>query len=297
MTTEVIKNAPLKNHTYFGIGGPAHELIKTDDIPTLSELWAESNAQSIPSFVFGGGSNLVFADKGFSGRAFLFTSEKIDWRGNICIVETGKKWQPFMEEIASQGFSDFEKLSGIPGTVGGAVRGNAGAFGSETQDALKSVDYIDEYGNLQTLKKEQCEFAYRESLFKRHPEWFIVRAVFEFTKSDTPEEVLKRVKDLFTERYQKYPPGRSGGSFFKNPKPGEIFAGKLLEDSGAKGDRIGDAQISEIHANFLLNKGNATQKDILELAQKWKGIVKEKFDVELEPEVMLVDEYGKKVEV
>ncbi|NJP03909.1 hypothetical protein HC823_01405 [Candidatus Gracilibacteria bacterium] len=105
---------------------------------------------------------------------------------------------------------------------------------------------------------------------------------------------MKRVKDLFSERYQKYPPGRSGGSFFKNPKPGEIFAGKLLEECGAKGDRIGDAQISEIHANFLLNKGNATQKDILELAKKWKGKVKEKFGVELEPEVMLVDEYGKK---
>ncbi|NJP03908.1 FAD-binding protein [Candidatus Gracilibacteria bacterium] len=164
MTTEVIKNAPLKTHTYFGIGGPAHELIKTDDIRALSELWAESHAQKVPSFVFGGGSNLVFADKGFSGRVFLFTSEKTEWRGNICIVETGKKWQPFMEEIASQGFADFEKLSGIPGTVGGAVRGNAGAFGSETQDALKSVDYIDEYGNLQTLKKKRVH-SNTENLF------------------------------------------------------------------------------------------------------------------------------------
>jgi UDP-N-acetylmuramate dehydrogenase len=295
MTTEIIKNAPLKNYTYFGIGGLAQELIKTDDVSSLSEIWAESQAQKVPTFVFGGGSNLVFSDQGFSGRVFLFTGENITWRGNICIAEAGKKWQPFMEDIAAQGFSDFEKLSGIPGTIGGAVRGNAGAFGSETQDAILSVEYIDEYGNLQMLKKDQCEFAYRESIFKSHPKWVIVRATFEFKQKENSEDILKRVKELFAERYKKYPPGRSGGSFFKNPKPGEIFAGKLLEECGAKGDRIGDAQISSIHANFLLNKGHATQKDILDLAQKWKKNVFEKFGIMLEPEVVLVDEKGEKI--
>ncbi len=307
---EILRNEPLSKHTFYGVGGPADEFWRVGKAECFGEIWAETMAQKIPFFVLGKGSNLLFSDKGFRGRVFLLEFDKISWNhppfakgGNegefFVTVESGKNWQNFVEETNKKGFGDLCNLSGIPGNVGGFVRGNAGAFEIETGNFVERVEFLDENGQTQTFSRAQCKFNYRESIFKSHPEWCILSATFKLTAAETaPSQLLERTKTLLADRWKKYPPGRSGGSFFKNPEPGKVFAGELLERAGAKGDQIGQAQISERHANFILNlQGKATQKDILALARKWKKIVFEKFNVTLEPEVMVVDERGKRIEI
>ncbi len=293
------KNVPLANITYFGVGGPADELIHITDVNVLPEIWAETIALKLPYFVLGSGSNLVCSDAGFRGRIFVIDADKSEWKNNIVSVEAGKNLQQLILDTAGRGFADFTNLAGIPGTLGGAIRGNAGAFGSEIQDSLESIQFCDEDGMVRTLPARECELEYRESIFKKNPQWCILRATFRLTKKVERDTALNDAKKLIQERWQKYPPGKCGGSFFKNPTEvpdGAMpYAGWLLENSDAKGDQIGGAQISAKHANFLMNADNATQKDVLALAQKWHTVVLEKYDVSLEPEVMLIDEYGKRI--
>ena len=301
MNFSIEKNVSLSFLTYFGVGGNADELVRITDILTLPEIWAETIAIKIPHFVLGSGSNLVCSDAGFRGRVFVIDADKTDWKEDIVTVEAGKNLQELILDAAGRGFSDVTNLAGIPGTVGGAVRGNAGAFGSETKDCLQSVQFCDENGMIHVLPARECEFSYRESIFKKNPQWCVLRATFRLTQKIERDAAQNDAKKLIQERWQKYPPGKCGGSFFKNPTtvPEGVmpYAGWLLENSGAKGDQIGGAQISEKHANFLMNANHATQKDVLALARKWRKIVLEKYAVSLEPEVMLIDEYGKRVEI
>ena len=295
MSVEIIKNQNLAKFSYFGIGGNADEIWKISDIKSMAEAWSETFADKIPQIILGAGSNCVFSDKGFRGRVFIFTGKKYVWQNNIVTVETGERLQTMIENFAEKGWADLNNLSGIPGTLGGAVRGNAGAYGSEISDKLVQVEYIDEYGNLAKILKKDCEFDYRTSIFKKNSNWFITRATFQLTDKGNPAKILADVKAQFLDRVQKNPAGRSGGSFFKNPP--ENFAGKLLDEAGAKGDRLGDAQVSPRHANFFLNKGKATQTDLLKLAKKWQDKVLENSGILLEPEVVLVDEYGELIKL
>jgi UDP-N-acetylmuramate dehydrogenase len=299
MNFSMEKNVLLSSLTYFGVGGKADELGRISDIQVLPEIWAETIALKLPHFILGSGSNLVCSDAGFRGRIFIIDAKKTEWKENVVTVEAGKNLQQFILEAAGRGFADVTNLAGIPGTVGGAVRGNAGAFGSETKDCLQSVQFCDEDGMIRILPARECKFAYRESIFKKNPQWCILRATFRLTQKIDRDTALNNAQHLIQERWKKYPPGKCGGSFFKNPttvtEGAMPYAGWLLENSGAKGDQIGGAQISEKHANFLMNDENATQKDVLELARKWHKIVFEKYNVSLEPEVMLIDEYGKKI--
>lgn len=293
---EITKNTLLSSQTFYGIGGPADELWKIHSPEGLEEIWAETLSLKIPKMILGKGSNTIFSDAGFRGRIFqpLFNRvQKIS--GNIWTVDVGKNWQEFVEEVAKAGFSDLENMSGIPGNIGGFIRGNAGAFGSETKDFILSVEYIDKTGTVQKIPGKKCQWDYRSSIFKKNPDWFILRATFEFKKAGKSQEILDRTKAKVAERWQKYPPGRSGGSFFKNPE-GD-FAGRLLEEAGAKGDSVGGVEISQKHANFFVNKKNATQKDILALARKWKQIVQEKHGIELIPEIFICDEYGRRIDL
>jgi UDP-N-acetylmuramate dehydrogenase len=293
---EILKNEPLSKHTFYGVGGIADEFWKITTSEKFDDIWAETNAMKIPYLLIGKGSNLLLSDRGFRGRVFVLEFEKVRWKNNFVKVESGKNFQQFIEETNKKGFEDLCNLSGIPGNVGAFIRGNAGAFGLETKDFLKSVDFLDENGRIKTFHREQCAFDYRDSLFKKHPKYCILSAIFELTQKSDPEISISQTRNLQKERWKKYPPGRSGGSFFKNP-PGN-YAGKLLEMVGAKGDQIGNAQISDRHANFILNRqGKATQKDILTLARKWKTRVHETFGINLEPEVFICDEYGKKIEL
>lgn len=298
---EVTKNAPLSAHTYFGVGGPADELVTVSDLVALPEIWAETIALRLPRLVLGDGSNLVCSDAGFRGRVFKITAEKTEWRDEIVTVDAGKNLQQLILDAASRGWSDLANLAGIPGTIGGAVRGNAGAFGSEICDRVVAVEFCDENGTVRRLPARECAFGYRDSIFKKNPDWCVFRATFQLRDRADRDTAMQQAQDLIAERWKKYPPGRCGGSFFKNPTdvPAdcEPFAGWLLENSGAKGDRIGGAEISSQHANFLMNADAATQANVLALAQKWHKIVREKYDVNLEPEVMLINERGARIAI
>ncbi len=290
---EVQKNIRLSQKTFYGIGGIANEFYEIDDIKCLDELWAETISLNIPKIILGKGSNMVFADKGFVGRVFFPTFNKIKWiskKDGIVSVESGCSFQKFIEETNKLGFEDLCNLSGIPGNVGGFIRGNAGAYGIETSDNIIAIEYLDENGDLQKISKDKAKFIYRGSLFKQNPDLFVIKAIFQLNKKEKPQIALENTKNLLKTRWEKYPAGRSGGCVFKNPK-GQI-AGKLLDELGAKGDCIGGIEIADNHANFFINKGNATQKDILDMISKWQKIVFEKHQIRLQPEIYVIDEFG-----
>jgi len=297
-------NILLSQKTFYGIGGPAQEFYQIDNLSGFPELWAETITQKIPKIILGKGSNIVFADKGFQGRVFFPNFQKsreisINKTTSIFEVEVGKNFQEFIEETNKSGFEDLTNLSGIPGNIGGFTRGNAGAYGSETADFIEAIEFLDESGITQKISKKSANFVYRGSIFKENPNLFITKVIFKLTKKDlnnpekTPEKLLTNTKNLLKTRWQKYPAGRSGGCVFKNP-PNNI-AGKILDELGAKGDQIGDCQISEKHANFFVNKKQAKQKDLIQLIKKWQKIVWEKQQIKLEPEIYIIDEFGKKL--
>lgn len=308
MTFSIEKNIPLSQITFFGVGGPADELVRISDITALPDFWAETIATSIPHFILGSGSNLVCSDAGFRGRVIIIDADHTNWREDIVTVDAGKNLQKLILDAANRGWNDFANLAGIPGTIGGAVRGNAGAYGSEISDKLVSVEFCDENGIVRILPAREFQFTYRDSIFKQNPNWCVMRATFRLNEKEDRTHAQTNAQNLIKERWDKYPAGRCGGSFFKNPSsPTDLtklekqdakpFAGWLLETLGAKGDQIGGAQISEKHANFLMNAENAKQADVIALATKWKEKVLDEFNIELEPEVMLVDQHGNRVRI
>lgn len=295
---DVQKNIPLSKKTFYGIGGPADELYELDSMDGLGEVWAETIDLKLPKVILGKGANIVFADAGFRGRVFIPQFKAITWVDQdmgIVQVEAGANFQTFIEETNKAGYEDLCNLAGIPGNVGGFIRGNAGAYGLETADFIHSVEYLDEQGIIQTVSKNKADFVYRGSIFKQNPDLLVLRATFKLNQKAFPELALQQTKDLVKERWAKYPPGKSGGCVFKNPDPeAGLLAGKILDELGAKGERIGDIEVSQEHANFFVNKGKGTQADILAMIEKWRSIVKEKHDVDLEPEIFIVDERGQK---
>lgn len=253
--------------------------------------------EKIPKIILGKGCNLVFSDKGFRGRIFIPKFKNIVWKKNIATVDAGTNFQDFIEVSNKMEFSDLCNLSGIPGSLGGFIRGNAGAYGQAISDFIVGVEYLDEKGIVQKARKENCDFVYRGSVFKKNQNLFILNATFELKEKSDPKIALKKTKDLLKSRWQKLPSGRSGGCVFKNPiiNGKKIAAGKLLQDLGAKNDQKGGIKIAEKHTNFFVNKNKATQKDLLELMQKWKQKVSEEYGIELEPEIFICDEFGKKI--
>ena len=298
MSINIKYNIPLSDITFYGIGGHATEVWEIDSVQDFTDIWAETIEQKTPKIVIGKGSNTIFSDRGFLGRVFIPFFDKTLWKNNIVTVEAGKSFQEFIEETNQKAFKDFCNLSGIPGTVGGFIRGNAGALGIQTAEFCIGVEYLDESGQIQKIDAKNCDFGYRESVFKNHPDWCIVRVTFELkpVEGDIDKnrtQALEKTKEILKQRWKKNPAGRSGGCIFKNP-PGAI-AGKLLDECGAKGDIIGDAQISTKHANFFLNRGKAKQQDIISLARKWKEKVQEEKGIVLETEVFICDEVGMKL--
>ncbi|HEY5714339.1 MAG TPA: UDP-N-acetylmuramate dehydrogenase [Candidatus Gracilibacteria bacterium] len=295
-------NVPLSKKTFYGIGGPADELIEIEDPSELGELWAETIAQNIPKIILGKGSNMAFSDKGFRGRVFLPLFDEIHHHSqnqeylHRVTVDVGCNFQKFIEDTNKEGFEDLCPLSGIPGNVGGFIRGNAGAYGAEIKDFVTEVQYFDENGLHQKISGKEAEFEYRGSLFKKNPNLFILRATFTLQKRNEPETCLTKSKTLLQERWKKYPPGRSGGCVFKNPGPEKgLLAGKILDEMGAKGDRLGDMEISQEHANFIVNKGEGKQADLIALMKRWQKKVQAQQGVTLEPEIYLIDELGERI--
>ncbi len=293
---ELKKNEPLSRHTSFGIGGPADILAYPADREDLAVLLREIRARGQKFFVLGGGTNLLVKDGGFRGvvislqhmNAIRIEREYRSVGGNYAVVsaEAGAllpKLHAFAMENALTGL---EFSTGIPGTIGGAVCMNAGTAAGEIGDIVDSVTLVDPEGKLVTGGREEMAFGYRTANI---PEGHVVVEATVTLRRDDKEKIRTRVRDLQEKRKQGQPSGQpNAGSIFKNPH--EESAGRLIETAKLKGRRVGDAQISDKHANFILNMGKATAKDVLELMEIVKQAVLEAKGVRLEPEIKIIGE-------
>jgi UDP-N-acetylmuramate dehydrogenase len=243
---------------------------------------------STPYFALGLGSNTLFSGTELAGLTIKQVSQQIDIDADRVRVSAGYPMPRLAAETAKAGRAGLEFGAGVPGTVGGSVFGNAGAFGTEIKDRLISAEAIDAAGTMHELSAVDCQFAYRESVFKSgHARGFVITNVTFGVQPDDPGAIRERIKQVQKHRRDTQPiEKRSLGSTFKNP-PGDS-AGRLIEAAGLKGRQIGGAQISPKHANFILNLGGATADDVLALMAEMRDRVRERFGIELEPEIRVV---------
>jgi len=276
---------PLSNHTYICIGGPADYYFEPVDREDAVAVITYLQRQDVQLTVIGRGSNLLVSDDGIRGAIVNLERglKSIHIERAQVHAEAGITLLRFVEFCAQKGLRGVEMLAGIPGTIGGAVAMNAGAFGGEISDHLIDIEIL-RNGFLLVLKKEQVGFGYRKT--QLHPSDVVLSASFQLPSGD-PEEIIKLRNELILKRNRTQPTNLpNSGSMFKNPSG--IFAAKLIEDAGLKGTRWGNAQISEKHANFIVNLGGATANDIVHLLSIAKNTVHDLFGVTLELEVKLV---------
>lgn len=274
----------LSEVTTFGIGGTARYYVEVRDVETLRQTLAYCRAHSLRYFVLGKGSNCLFADRGYNG---LVIANRIDFiqkpAEDTFYVGAGYSFSLLGTQTARQGWSGLEFASGIPGSVGGAVYMNAGANGRETCESLISVDCMKPDGTVQTLLRSEIEFRYRYSSFQDKTD-VIVAATFKLTSSPSARE---KQLEIIQYRKKTQPYGsKSAGCVFRNPSCGH--AGALIDKCGLKGETVGGAEVSPVHANFVINKGNATANDILELIQKIKATVKIQTGEDLHSEIYYI---------
>lgn len=268
----------------FGIGGPARYFIAVKTIGEMEQAFRFAHEKSLPFYLLGKGSNLLIDDRGFSGVVILNQINHYSLEGNHVKVGAGYSFALLGVRTAKAGLSGLEFASGIPASVGGAIFMNAGANHGEVKDCLTSVTYIHPTGRLEVFPIESLSFDYRSSPFQMM-QGAIVEATFELIPSTNAKSNQLDIVD-YRKRTQPYGE-KSAGCVFRNPG-GELSAGALIEKSGLKGMRIGGAEVSPRHANFVVNKGGATAEDVLTLLSKIVKTVKEKHGVELEREVRLL---------
>ncbi len=277
------KGKLLSTLSTLGIGGPAKYFIEVASVEKMQEVLRFCYLEKIPYIVIGKGSNSLFDDRGFGGLVILNKITFCTFGECIVHVGAGYSFSLLGAQTARKGWSGLEFASGIPATVGGAVYMNAGANGKETVESLKSIDYITEEGDLVCLPKEDLEFSYRFSSFQKM-KGAIVGATFELSPSlEAREQQIKIIEYRSKTQPLK---DKSAGCIFRNPSP--YSAGHLIEKSGLKGHSVGGAQVSDKHANFIINKGHATAQDVFALAIKIKKTVKEKTGIDLEMEIRLI---------
>ncbi len=277
-------NEPMANHTSWGIGGPVLAFVRPETRTDLTAILSLADANNIPVYIAGSGSNLLVADEGFNGVVISLakTLKQIRFDGTKCYAEAGVMLGHLVKECIHRNLTGLESLGGIPGTLGGALVMNAGAYGNEISNYLITIDVVHRDGTIEKYKKKQIEFGYRRSSIKSDD--IVIAPEFQL-KHDDPESIsLKRVDASIKRRSSQPLRFRSAGSVFKNPKP-DLSAGFLIDKAGLKGMRHGDAEISEKHGNFFLNRGNAKAEDIIYLIQKVKKVIKNKFDLDLELEI------------
>ena len=282
---EVLENAPLHLKTTYRIGGPARFMVCPQDEDDLRRLNEIINRHAVRKFVLGGGANVLFSDSGFDGVVIhLNHFNRLVIEGSLVTAEAGLVLDELIVTCLRASLAGVERLSGIPGTLGGALRMNAGAFDAEISDCLQSVECLNFQGCHREFFKEEVGFQYRTASAIRDS--YILRAHFEFPSSDR-EALFRSRQEILAQRYQRQPwQYPSAGSVFKRP-PGH-YAGKLIEDAGLKGHTIGRAQISSNHAGTIINLGGARATDVVSLIRLAQDEVREKFGVELELEQELV---------
>ena len=289
ISPHLLENEPMSAHTTFRIGGPADMFVSVRSISEVRELIKAAKETMTPFMVIGNGSNMLVSDKGIRGLVIHIGKDlsDISVSGNIITAQAGALMSKVASEALRAELTGFETLSGIPGSLGGGPFMNAGAYGGEIKNVVKSVTYIDESGEIYTVSNEECKFSYRHSIFCDGGK-YILSAELELKKGD-PSEIKAAMDDYNNRRKEKQPLSMpSAGSTFKRPEG--YFAGRLIEDCGLKGYRVGGAMISDLHAGFVVNTGNATASDVMTLIDDVRDMVRKKFGVELEPEVRLIGE-------
>lgn len=280
---------PMKAHTSFRIGGPAELFLTPENAAQLAEAIRILRRHEIPVFILGNGSNLLVRDKGIRGAVVQLSGRMsaLETDGTALYAEGGALLSAAAAKAAKAGLTGLEFASGIPGSIGGAVMMNAGAYGGEMKDVLESVDVLTRDLRRETLPVEQLGLSYRHSSLAERGD-IVLGARFRLEQGD-PQAIQARMAELAEQRREKQPlQYPSAGSTFKRPEG--YFAGKLIQDAGLKGKTIGGAQVSEKHAGFLINTGNATAGEMLELIAFCQRTVEEKFGVKLETEVRIVGE-------
>lgn len=298
---------PLSQITTLQIGGPARLFVTVTSRDELTEAVSFANSNNLPFLIIGGGSNLLVSDEGVNKLIIKNEIEGVVKEVRFLKVKSGTVLQNLVDYSIINNLSGLQKLTGIPGTLGGAVYGNAGAYGQTISDFLREVVCLNPKTlEVVTLQKDECEFEYRDSIFKRN-KWIILEIIFKLDVGKA-KELRKEADEILEKRLVKYPKGiMCPGSFFKNlvaenlPKEilnriskekivyGKVPAGGLLEEVGAKGDSLGDIEIASYHANLFVNKGGGKAADFYKLAKKYALKVKEKYGINLEPEVQLIN--------
>ncbi|NWG34440.1 MAG: UDP-N-acetylmuramate dehydrogenase [Chloroflexi bacterium] len=289
---KIAENVPLAPYTSARIGGPADIFIVADTSAELARIVNWLWKYEIPYVILGGGSNVLISDKGVRGAVILNRAKGVKFHEGehpSVTAESGVVFSNLANRCAAKGLAGLEWAATVPGTIGGAVVGNAGAFGGDMAGNLISAELLTEHGKV-LYTVEQMGYGYRTSALKRGEVKAVVLSVELALKNSTREEVTVKIQQFRAHRKATQPPGASMGSMFKNP-PGD-YAGRLIEAAGLKGARIGNAEISPLHANFFINHADTKAEDIralIELAQK---TVKEKLGVELELEIELIGEWN-----
>ena len=308
MSINIKENVPLAPATTFEIGGTARYLVDVRSESEIKEALEWAREKKVASSILSGGSNVLVPDGGMEALVVRLVGNLWSVSGAEVNAWAGSNLLLLIRAMAAQHLGGWEKLAGIPGTIGGAVRGNAGAFGPEIKDFVISVRALNSKdGTVRECANAECDFSYRHSFFKDHPEWIITRVLLRL-KSVSPEESARLIEETISEREERHLQNvRAAGSFFMNPvvpreiqalfekekgmksREGRVPAGWLIEKAGMKGAKVGGAEASLQHPNYLVNTGAATAADVLELAQKVRDAVRAKFGIELKEEAVVLE--------
>lgn len=279
---------PMREHTTFRIGGEADAVVYVQNEAQLQSLMQVLKEGQIPYMIMGNGSNLLFSDRGYRGVVIIIGShmQEISCKGNCIVAKAGARMSRIAAVACKEGLTGFEFAAGIPGTIGGGVVMNAGAYGGELSQVVTRVRVLCQDGTGKELTGAEMEFGYRNSILKRMP--YVVTEVEITLSAGRSEEIMARMEELSGKRKEKQPlEYPSAGSTFKRPEG--YYAGALIEQAGMKGYRVGDAAVSEKHCGFVVNLGNATCEEVKRVMQDVKDRVWEQFQVELEPEVIVIE--------
>lgn len=284
---QILKDEPMKLHTSFKVGGNAEYFVKAKNINELKEILKYVKEDKIPLFIIGNGSNLLVKDNGVKGIVLKLDFDDYKVEDDVITVQAGMAVSRLSRKALENNLSGLEFLCGIPGTIGGAIKMNAGAYGSEMKDVVIESTYIDKDGKIYTINNEEHKFDYRKSIFSKN-DWIVLETKVKLTKS-TNEEIISKMNEFTKSRIEKQPTNYpSAGSTFK--RGNGFITAKLIDDAGLKGYKIGGAMISDKHAGFIVNTGNATAKDILQLIDIIKEKLIKEFNVEVELEILVIGE-------
>ena len=301
---QILENEPMSKHTSFKVGGPARYFAKVESIEDQKAAFALAREKELPYFILGNGTNLLVSDKGYDGVVITLAgkfSEIQDLGNGAFKVGAATPLGRFARSAMKLGFAGIHKLAGIPGTLGGAIYMNAGAYGQEIGSCCTTVTTIDAEGNLRERPANECGFGYRQSAFQSARET-IVTATFQLpaaaAEGKTVADLEAELAECMAKRKASQPLNMpNAGSTFKRlnvgaaDTPQQIAPGYYIEQAGLKGYRIGGAEVSTLHANFIVNAGGATAKDILDLSEYVQQKVAEKFGIQLKREIILLGEF------